>query len=104
VNSDLVGENPSDFGYVLQRLGCLACPNMTYNDREINILEQFIDGIGNAAIHDRVIFHHSKTLEAAISLAISFESVKGPQLSVVKPVYVGDSQRVKVMNPRNKNS
>ena len=85
------GENPSDYGYALRRLGCLAFPKMTYDDREINILEQFINGIGNSAIHDHVIFHHPTTLEAAISLAIEFESVKGPQLSVLKPVHVGDS-------------
>ena len=85
------GESPSDYGYALRRLGCLAFPKMTYDDREINILEQFINGIGNSAIHDHVIFHHPKTLEAAISLAIEFESVKGTQLSVVKPVHAGDS-------------
>ncbi|XP_061167737.1 uncharacterized protein LOC133176655 [Saccostrea echinata] len=84
------GESPSDYGYALRRLGCLAFPDMTYDDREINILEQFINGIGNSAIHDHVIFHHPKTLEAAISLAIEFESVKGPQLSIVKPVHFGD--------------
>jgi hypothetical protein len=79
---------------------------MTYKDMEINILKQFINGIGNSAIHDHVIFHHPKTLEAVISLAIEFESVKGPQLSVVKPVHVDDSVHTvqsKVMIPRNRN-
>jgi hypothetical protein len=81
------GENPSDYGYALRRLGCLAFPEMTYNDREINVLEQFINGIGNATIHDHVIFYHPKTLEEAISLAIEFEAVKGPQFSLHKPLY-----------------
>ena len=88
------GENPSDYGYALKRLGCLAFPNMTYDDREINVLEQFITGIGNSAIHDHVIFHHPTTLKAAISLAIEFESVKGPQLSVSKPNYASDTVNV----------
>ena len=88
------GENPSDYGYALRRLGCLAFPNMTYDDREINVLEQFINGIGNSAIHDHVIFHHPTTLEAAISLAIEFESVKGPQLSLSKPNYASDTVNV----------
>jgi hypothetical protein len=82
------GESPSDFGYSLRRLGCLAFPDMTYKDREINVLEQFINGIGNSAIHDHVIFHHPQSLEAAISLATEFEAVKGTQVNVSKPVRV----------------
>lgn len=84
------GESPSDYGYSLRRLGCLAFPDMTYKDREINVLEQFINGIGNSAIHDHVIFHHPQSLEAAISLATEFEAVKGSQLHVSKPVRVED--------------
>ena len=80
------GESPSDYGYSLRRLGCLAFPDMTYKDREINVLEQFINGIGNSAIHDHVIFHHPQSLEAAISLATEFEAVKGSQLTMSKPV------------------
>ena len=89
------GESPSDYGYSLRRLGCLAFPGMTYKDREINVLEQFINGIGNSAIHDHVIFHHPQSLEAAISLAIEFEAVKGPQLSLNKPTR---SDTVNVVN------
>ena len=33
------GENSSDYGYALRRLGCLAFPNMTYDDRQINDLD-----------------------------------------------------------------
>lgn len=68
-----------------------SIPNITYDDREINVLEQFINGIGNSAIHDHVIFHHPKTLEAAIFLAIEFGAARGPQLSVPKSVYVSDT-------------
>ena len=78
------------YGYALRRLDCLAFPYMTYDDREINALEQFINGIGNSAIHDHVIFHHPTTLEAVSSLAKEFESLKGPQLSVSKPTYASD--------------
>lgn len=63
---------------------------MTYNDREINVLEQYINVIGNSAIHDHVLFHHPKPLEEAISLAIEFEAVKGPQFSGHKPLYGGE--------------
>ena len=80
------GESPSDYGYSLRRLGCLAFPDMTYKIREINVFEQFINGIGNSAIHDHVIFHHPQSLEAAISLANEFEAVKGSQLNMSKPV------------------
>ena len=95
------GESPSDYGYALRRLGCLAFPEMTYNDREINVLEQFINGIGNSAIHDHVIFHHPKTLEEAISLAIEFEAVKGPQFSLHKPLYGGEG--VNSVNSKKEN-
>lgn len=61
---------------------------MTYKAREINVLEQFINGIGNSAIHDHVIFQHPQSLEAAISLATEFGAVKGSQLHVSKPVRV----------------
>ena len=64
----------------------MAFPDMTYKDREINVFEQFINGIGNSAIHDHVIFHHPQSLEAAISLANEFEAVKGSQLNMSKPV------------------
>lgn len=63
---------------------------MNYNDREINVLEQYINVIGNSAIHDHVLFHHPKPLEEAISLAIEFEAVKGPQFSGHKPLYGGE--------------
>ena len=67
---------------------------MTYVDREVNVLRQFINGIDNSAIHDHVIFHHPTTLEAPISIAIEFESVHGPQLSVSKPTYASDTVSV----------
>lgn len=66
----------------------MAFPDMTYKDREINVLEQFINGIGNSTIHDHVIFHHPQSLDAAISLATEFEAVKVSQLNVSKPVRV----------------
>lgn len=28
------GESPSDYGYFLRRLGCLAFPDMTYKDNQ----------------------------------------------------------------------
>jgi hypothetical protein len=43
---------------------------MTYNDREINVLEQFINEIWNSAVDGHVIFLHPKTLEEVILLAI----------------------------------
>lgn len=55
------GESPSDYGYSLSRLGCLAFPDMTYKDREINVLEQFISGVGNSAIHDNVVIHQPQS-------------------------------------------
>ena len=71
------GENPSDFGYALRRLGCLAFPDIPHNARELYVIDQFIQGLGSLEIRKHVQFHHPKTLEAAISLAIEFEAFEG---------------------------
>ena len=34
-------ESPSDFAYALRRLACLAYPDMPYDCREINVIEQY---------------------------------------------------------------
>ena len=77
------GESSSDYGYSLRRLGCLAFPDMTNKDREINVLEQFINGIGNSAIHDHVLFHHPQSLKADEKDVVSHWI---SQLNMSKPV------------------
>uniref|UniRef100_A0A8W8MAK1 Uncharacterized protein n=1 Tax=Magallana gigas TaxID=29159 RepID=A0A8W8MAK1_MAGGI len=71
------GETPSDYGYALRRLGNLAFPDMSYPNREIIIVEQFMNGIGNSDIRSHVILHHPNTLESAISSATELEAIKG---------------------------
>lgn len=92
------GETPSDYGYALRRLGNLAFPDMSYSNREIIIVEQFMNGIGNSDIRSHVILHHPNTLESAISSATEFEAIKGPQLSITKP-YVSSVQSSEVKSP-----
>lgn len=92
-------ESPSDYGYALRRMGNLAFPDMSYADREIVILEQFMNGVGNIDIRSHVILHHPKTLENAISSATEFEAVKGQQLSITKPGSVHAVQSSQVKSP-----
>ena len=72
-------ESSTDFGHALRRLGCLAFPNIPSQWREPFVVDQFISGLGNYEIRKHVAFHHPKTLEAAIALAVEFEAFEGCQ-------------------------
>jgi hypothetical protein len=71
------GETAADYGYALRRLGCNAYPDMAYSAREICIVDQYINGLGNQDIRRHVQFNHPTTLAAAISLAVEFEAFEG---------------------------
>ncbi|MES9903136.1 MAG: hypothetical protein ABW168_10735 [Sedimenticola sp.] len=78
-------ETPAEFAYSLRRIACLAFPDMPYQFREINVLEQFLNGIGSSDVREHIIFHHPKTVEQTISLTIEYEAVKGSQVFPSKP-------------------
>lgn len=71
---------------------------MCYAEREIIIIEQFMNGIGISGIWSHVILHHPKTLESAMSSAKELKAVKGPQLSLTK-LCVHAVQYIKVTSP-----
>lgn len=78
-------ENPSDFAYALKRLACLAYPEMPYDCREINVLEQYLNNIGSSDLKEHVIFRHPKSVDEAIAYTVEYEAVKGIQVFPSKP-------------------
>ncbi|MCG7874778.1 MAG: retropepsin-like aspartic protease, partial [Candidatus Thiodiazotropha endolucinida] len=79
------GESASDYGYRLTRLSQKAYPNLTLNQLEIHVLDQFITGLGNYELQKHVQFGHPKTLHEAIGLATEFEALEGSVDRVKKP-------------------
>ncbi|MEW8341708.1 MAG: hypothetical protein AB2708_17830, partial [Candidatus Thiodiazotropha taylori] len=76
-------ENPSDFAYALKRLACLAYPEMPYDCREINVLEQYLNNVGSSDLKEHVIFRHPKSVDEAYT--VEYEAVKGIQVFPSKP-------------------
>lgn len=79
------GESPSDYGYALRRLGQKAFPSLPFAALEVQIIDQFISGLGSIEIQKHVQFHHPHTLESAINLAIEYTAVVGNLDRVTKP-------------------
>ena len=79
------GESPSDFGYALRRLAQKAFPATPYTALEVQIIDQFILGLGSVELQKHVQFHHPPSLEAAINLAIEYTAVVGNLDKVTKP-------------------
>ena len=89
-------ESISDYGYALRRLGCLAFPDVPHTYREINVIDQFVNGLGNLDLKKHVSLNHPNTLEAAIALAIEYEAFEGSQVPLVKPIDTGDTDVYRV--------
>ena len=66
-------ETPMQFGYALRRLASKAFPRISLNAQEQWILDQFINGLGNAKIRKHVQFAHPKNLHEVISLATEYK-------------------------------
>ena len=60
-------ESPSDFAYALRRLVSLAFPEMPYDCREINVLEQYLSTLGTSELKEHVIFKNPKSVDEAIA-------------------------------------
>ena len=78
-------ESPSDFAYALQRLVSLAFPEMPYDCREINVLEQYLSTLGTSELKEHVIFKNPKSVDEAIAYTVEYEAVKGCQFFPSKP-------------------
>lgn len=78
-------ESVSDYGYALRRLSCLAYPEVPHSFREINVIEQFINGLSSHDLKKHVSLNHPKSLDGAIALATEYEAFEGSQITLVKP-------------------
>ena len=78
-------ESPSDFAYALRRLVSLAFPEMPYDCREINVLEQYLSTLGTSELKEHVIFKNLKSVDEAIAYTVEYEAVKGCQFFPSKP-------------------
>ena len=79
------GESIEDFGYSLRKIALKAYPNVNFSGVETHVIDQFIQGLGNAELKKHVQFHHPQTLDQAISLAVEYESFVGPSDAIRKP-------------------
>ena len=78
-------EQCSDYGFALRRLAQRAYPNVPYLALEVQLINQFITGLGSLELEKHVQFHHPKTLDEAINLAMEYTSVCGNLDKTLKP-------------------
>ena len=78
-------EQCSDYGFALRRLAQRAYPNIPYLALEVQLIDQFIMGLGSLELEKHVQFHHPKTLDEAINLAMEYTSVCGNLDKTLKP-------------------
>ena len=97
-------ESPADFAFALRRLAALAYPDMPYDYREINVLEQYLTSVGSTELKNHVIFQHPKSLDEAISHTVEYEAVKGNQTVPSKPNTQSDEGYIQaVKQTKNEN-
>ncbi|XP_033758158.1 paraneoplastic antigen Ma3-like [Pecten maximus] len=96
-------ESINSYGLELRRLAALSFPDMSPKAREVNIIDQFIHGLRSHEMKKHVQFKHPTTLEAAITLAIEFESFENEQaLTIKKPkAYVDSIEQAPVLGVKH---
>ena len=81
-------ESYLDFGHDLRRLAARAYPRVPYNVREELTKEQFVQSL-DMDMRRQIHLAHPATLEAAITLAIEYETMSGSSKKApVKPTVV----------------
>ena len=78
-------EQCSDYGFALRRLAQRAYPNVPYSALQVQLIDQFITSLGSLELEKHVQFHHPKTLDEAINLAMEYTSVCGYLDKTIKP-------------------
>lgn len=79
------GTSASDYGYNLSKLAQKAYPNLTLDQLEVHVIDQFINGLGHHELQKHVQFRHPRTLHEAIGLATEYEALEGSIDRVKKP-------------------
>lgn len=91
-------ESSSDYGYQLRRLALLAYPETPYSALELQVVDQFVNGLNTFALRKKVTFSHPHTLEQAISSAVEYEALvgSGPRKPVDMQEAIGAIQNTRV--------
>ena len=95
------GESVSDYGYQLTRLARKAYPTLTLSQLDTQVIDQFINGIGNHDLRKHVQFGHPKTMHEAIGLATEYEALEGSADRVRKPV--NETEQISPIRPLDSN-
>ena len=53
----------------------------------MNVLEQYLLGVGSTDLREHIIFRHPKTVDEAIAHTVEYEAVKGTYSGPVKPLF-----------------
>ena len=79
------GVTASDYGYNLRKLAQKAYPDLTLDQLEVHVIDQFINGLGHRELQKHVQYRHPRTLHEAIGLATEYEALEGSLDRVKKP-------------------
>lgn len=69
----------------MRRLSCLAYSEVPNSFREINVIEQLINGLGSFDLKKHVSLNHPKSLDGTIALATDYGAFDGSKITLVKP-------------------
>ncbi|XP_070183906.1 uncharacterized protein [Littorina saxatilis] len=89
-------ETVEEYGFALCRLATRAYRDMETGARELILIEQFIGGLSEEALRERVQFGHPSTLDEAVSLAgeyVAFKNNGFPEKTLKKPEDAGSAIR-----------
>jgi len=95
-------ESASEYGFALRRLANKAFPDLTRENLEMWLTDQFIQGLSDEELHDHVFLKHPQDLNEAIRWATEWESLHAIRRRVAKKPQVaiatgqsGGSQDIK---------
>ena len=97
-----VGETLPDFGHALRKLWNRAYPNMD-KSCEVFLVQAFINGLESVEIQRHVALSHPLSLEAAIGLAIEYESFDQSKV-IRKPHVYEESSKVQSLRSNSNTS
>ena len=69
----------------IRKLAQKAYPDLTLDQLEVHVIDQFINGLGHRELQKHVQFRHPRTLHEAIGLATEYEALEGSLDRVNKP-------------------
>ena len=93
----------SEYGYNLSKLAQKAYPNLTLDQLEVHVIDQFINGLGHHELRKHVQFRHPRTLHEAIGPATEYEALEGSIDRVKKPQNEETTVAPISLNSSNKN-